>query len=879
MPRLVIDDRPVDVPDGTTLLHAARRAGRDIPTLCHDERLTPSGACRMCLVSVEGRARPVTACNTPAAEGMVVRTTTPELEANRAALRDLLDASLAPKAGAALPAREPAAGAPRAPFVDDTHPYFLVDMAKCIACFRCVRICDEVQGQHVWRTWNRGADVAIRPDGPSMLESSCVACGACVDTCPTDALIDRTAVERPAPSHWVRTTCSYCGVGCELEFGVDRDHIVAARPVLDAPVSKGHLCVKGRYAFDFIDASDRLTVPLVRDSRDEPFREATWEEAVRVVADGFRAALARGGPAGVGVLGSARGTNEENYAAQKFARVALGTNNVDCCARVCHAPTATAMARVLGTGAATNSYDDIERASAFLVCGTNTLENHPVVGARIRAQVRRGAPLIVIDPRRIELAEEATVHLALRPGTNIPLLNAMAHVLLTEDLVDHEFLANRVDGLAEFRASLAPFSPEAVAPITGVAAADIRRAARLYAAQRPAMMFHGLGVTEHRQGVDGVIALVHLALLTGNLGKPGAGVNPLRGQNNVQGSAHMGCEPSRLTGYVPIADGRDRFESVWKRPVPGAPGLTLLGMMDAAEAGRFHALYAIGYDILMTNADLARTRRALANVDFVVVQDLFLTETAREFANVVLPAASTFEKDGTFMNAERRIQRVRKAVRPRGASKPDWEILALMARELGFERDFAFGSAEAIWDEVRAVWPPGAGISYERIDRAGLQWPCPTTDHPGTTLLHVDRFPMGPKARLVPLPYTATEEICDGDYPWLLSTGRTLYQFNAGTMTGRTPNQELRPADTLDMAPVDADRLGIADGDPVEVKSRRGAVVLPARRDGRVSQGQLFATFHATEPLVNLLTSSVRDPNTGTPEYKVTAVAVRRVPS
>jgi formate dehydrogenase major subunit len=749
------------------------------------------------------------------------------------------------------------------------------DFSKCITCFRCVRICDEVQGQFVWRAWNRGDATRIRPgEAPSLLESDCVSCGACADTCPTGALEDQSILERGMPVKWTRTTCPYCGVGCEMNVGTREGRIVQVKPVLVAPVNKGHLCVKGRYAFDFTHALDRITEPMIREAG--AWRNVSWPEAVERVAKNFRGILAETGADSIGVLGSARGTNEENYLAQKFARVALGTNNVDCCARVCHAPTAAGMKQTLGTGAATNSFDDIEHASAFLLCGCNPTENHPIIGARIKQAVLRGARLIVIDPREIELTRYADVHLPLRPGSNVPLLNALAQVIIAEGWADEAALRERVDDFEAYRAFVAAWTPERAAAITNVPAAAIRAAARLYATSKPAMCFHGLGMTEHVQGTEGVMCLVNLALLTGNFGRPGTGVNPLRGQNNVQGSAHMGCEPGNLTGFVPLDQGRNAFEAVWHAPVPHAPGLNLMQMMDAARDGKLKALWAIGYDVALTNPNAVATKAALAKLDFVVVQDLFMNELAREFGHVFLPACSSFEKDGTFMNSERRVQRVRPALEPMGSSKPDWAILCAVAKAMGFEEGFHFQSAEEIWNEVRAVWKAGAGLSYDRLEPAGRQWPCPSEGHPGTTILHTDSFAHGPRAPLKRVEFAATAEVTTAEFPFLLTTGRTLYQFNAGTMTARTPNAKLRETDTLDISPADAARLDLHGGERVRIRSRHGEAIIPLRLDPRVKPGELFATFHATEVFLNQLTGPHRDNVVMTPEYKIVAVAVER---
>lgn len=882
-----INDQNHEFAEGLTILQALRSAGIEVPTLCHDERLKPAGDCRMCLVQIAGWSHPVTACNTPLADGMAIVTHSPELESERRSLLAMLADRYPPAAVHQFPDKplhrylreydlnHGCYGVPDPALLDDSHPYIRVDMSRCIDCYRCVRICGEVQGQFVWEVLNRGAATRIVPDsGTTLLESSCVSCGACVDTCPTGALEDKSILHLGIPTDWTKTTCPYCGTGCEMNVGTREGRIVEIKPAHDAPVNKGHLCVKGRYSYEFVYADDRITSPMIRENGE--WRNVSWDEAIRFTAERLRQIVAEHGPDSVGVLGSARATNEENYLAQKFARVALGTNNVDCCARVCHGPTAAAMKLTLGTGAATNSYDDIERAQVILLCGANATENHPIVGARIKQAALRGAKLIVIDPRNIELAQYADIHLSLRPGTNVPLLNAMACAILEEGLCDETFLADRVTDIEEFREFTKQYAPEKVAELCGVEAQQIRQAARLYATTKPAMCVHGLGMTEHTQGTDGVMCLVNLALLTGNIGKPGAGINPLRGQNNVQGSAHMGCEPGNLTGYVPIASNRDSFEIIWRATLPTTKGLNLMEMMDAAEAGTLKALWGIGYDILLTNANVSATRQALAKLDLVIVQDLFMNETAREFGTVFLPAASSYEKDGTFMNAERRIQRIRKAIEPIGEAKSDWEIICLLASALGKAESFNFHSPEEIWDEVRAVWKAGQGISYPRIEQAGLQWPCPNESHPGTQMLHTESFPIGEKASLRRVAFHPTQESVTEEFPLLLVTGRTLMHFNAGTMTMRTKNAALRPADTLDISSTDAQSLGLTDGDCVRILSRYGEAILPVNISNDVKPGELFATFHTAKAYLNCVTSPFRDSYVGTPEYKVTAVRIEK---
>ncbi|WP_338869538.1 formate dehydrogenase subunit alpha [Myxococcus stipitatus] len=885
MLRVTIDGQQCECPPGT-LLQALEALGIQVPALCHDSRLTPVGACRMCIVEVEGRGRPVAACTEPMVDSMVVRTRSPTVEAQRRVLLALLASEYPAEAVVHHPDKPfhrlireyglegELRGEHLPQLRDDSHPYIHVDMSQCIYCYRCVRICDEVQGQFVWRIWNRGAQTRILPDGPSLKESSCVACGACVDTCPSGALEDRTLLDRSWPEAWTRTTCAYCGVGCEMDVGTRGGSIVTVRPSREGPSNRGHLCSKGRYAFGFGEAPDRITAPMLR----EPggWRRATWDEALGFLAERLWHVRRRHGADSVGMLGSARATNEENYLAQKLARVVLGTNNVDCCARVCHAPSAAALNDMLGTGASTNAFEDVEHARTLLLAGSNATECHPVVGARIKQAALRGARLIVIDARRTELARHADIHLQPRVGTDVPLLNALAHVVVTEGLGAEDFLRERVDAVEDFGAFIAAWTPERAAALCGVAPEAIRQAARLYATQGPSMCLHGLGMTEHVRGTETVMALVNLALLTGNLGGPGMGINPLRGQNNVQGSAHMGCEPQHLTGYAPLELNRARFEATWGARLPTTTGLDLMMMMEAAREGKLKALWAFGYDVLLTNPSAHSTRAALEQLELVVVQDLFLNETARAVGHVFLPACTSFEKDGTFMNGERRVQRVRRALSPAGESLPDWEILCRAARALGHPEGFDFTSPEDVWNEVRSVWPAGAGLSYARLEAGGLQWPCPDEAHPGTRLLHAHGFSRGPRAPLRLINYTPSPEMCSEEYPFVLMTGRRLYQFNAGTMTSRTPHAALQPGDWLDMAREDARRLGLENGTRVRVRSRHGEAVLPMRATDGLRPGELFATFHTTDVFINEVTGPHLDAVTHTPGYKLTAVRIER---
>ncbi|MSR64494.1 MAG: formate dehydrogenase subunit alpha [Verrucomicrobiae bacterium] len=886
--RATINGKSVGVSSGTTILDAMRTIGFDVPTACHDPRLKPYGGCRVCAVQVKGMARPLTACNTPIADGMEIETHTPEIEGLRKTLLRLLVKDYPAEAVRKYPDKpfhrvlrqygvdEECTGKSNAALVDDSHAYIKVDMSQCIKCYRCVRICDEVQGQFVWQAWERGGETQVKPaTGKNFKESECVSCGACVDTCPTGALEDKTLIERGVPTKWTKTICSYCGTGCEVNVGTRDNLITTIRPALEGPSNHGHTCVKGRYAFDYVYAKDRAVTPMIK--RNGSWENVSWDEVIQYIATHFKDTIAKHGPDSIGVLSSARGTNEENYVAQKFARVVLGTNNIDCCARVCHSPTAAAMKMTLGTGAATNSLDDIAKARTIMVCGANPTEGHPVTGARIKQAALKGANLIIIDPRDIELSHYADLQIQLKPGTNVLVFNAMAATIVEEGLTDEAFIRDRLTEYDEFREYIKQFAPEKVAGQIGVPAEKIREAARMYATQKPSLACHGLGMTEHIQGTEGIMAMVNLALLTGNMGKPGTGINPLRGQNNVQGAPHMGCEPKLMAGYVPIEDVRAQFEAAWHVEIPHSKGMNMFDMLDAAVAGKFKVLWSIGYDIMLTNPNAQETRRGLEKLDLVIVQDLFMNQTAKEFGDVFLPAASSFEKDGTFMNGERRVQRVHKAVEPQGQARSDWEIVCEVARAMGKGEHFQYKTAEDIWDEVRSLWSQSKGMSYERLDQRGLQWPCPSEDHPGTDVMHTESFSHGKTTPLRRIEFVQPPETTSKDFPFLLTTGRNLYQYNASTQTFRTPNATMYKTDYLDVSPVDARWLGLIDGEEVRIRSRTGAAVLPIQIREKQKPGELYATFHSVRVFLNELTSPHRDRYTQTPEYKVTAVTVEKV--
>jgi formate dehydrogenase major subunit len=885
--RVTIDGRGVEVPSGASVLAAVRAAGRDVPSLCWDPRTSPGGSCRTCLVAVDGD-HVVAACTTPATEGMVVRTDHPTATAAVRGTLELLVSSLPARALDAPPERSElvracattgvAASPPDdriAARVDSSHPYVRFDPDLCIACGRCVRMCDEVQGTYALTLAGRGpGTVLVAGAGDRWIDSPCVGCGGCVDACPTGALFEPGLHDLRPIESTTRTTCGYCGVGCSLEVHVRDDTVAAITPALDGPVNRGHACVKGRFAHAFARSRDRLTSPLVR--RNGRLQPATWQEALDVVGRELRLTIAEHGPDAVAAISSARATNEENYLLQKLMRAVIGTNNVDNCSRLCHAPSAAGLVAAFGLSGGTNSLDDLDRTDCILLVGANPTEAHPVVGSRLKRMVG-GARLVVIDPRRTELAAVADVHLANRPGSNVAVFHGLAHLLLASGHVDETFLAERVSGLAELRPTLDDYDPDRVSRIAGVPADKLRLAAALYGtAKRPAIVY-GLGVTEHAHGTDGVRALANLAILKGAVGTDqGCGILPLRGQNNVQGASDMGALPDLLPGYqhVTDVDARRRVAAVWGVEPQAVPGLRIPEMFDAAIEGRVRALYVMGEDIAQTDPDSAHVRAALAACDFVVVQEIFLSKTAM-LADVVLPAASFLEKDGTFVNFDRRFQRVRPALPPPGQARTDFDILNAVASTLG--ADLHCPDPAAALAECAAVTPLFAGVSHRRLEAEGaLHWPCRSIDDPGEATLYLDRFetPDG-RAALGSRPYLPPGEQPDATYPLILVTGRRLEHYNAGTMTRRTANLALLPTERLDLHPTDAARLDVRDGTEVVVSSRRGRIQVGVHLTDEVLPGQVFLAFHFPDAAVNELTSGWTDEVTSCPEYKVTAVSVQ----
>lgn len=884
---LTINGRSVAAEPGDTIYMAARKVGISIPSLCVSHQLAPHGSCRLCLCEVDGQSGTPASCTTPVRDGMIVRTDSASLNRHRHNIVELYLSEHredAPLPGAlqelALALGVKQVRYPdhtrrkRADVRDESNPFFNFDNAACISCARCVRACDEIQGTFALTMVERGFDARPMAGGGSFAASNCVSCGACVKECPTGALQEKSVAQSSLPTKTVRTTCAYCGVGCTFDAGVRDGHVVSMVPADDGPSNAGHACMKGRFGWSYIEAPDRVRKPLLREG--DRWVQISWRTALDRLAEEFTRIKRAHGPDALAVISSSRGTNEENYLFAKFVRCVLGTNHIDNCARVCHSATVTGMMETLGTSAATNSIADLDRAKLILVVGANPAESHPVIGARIKQAHRRGATLIVIDPRRTELARLATIHLQLHPGTNVALLNGLGHVIAREHLFDNAFIESRTEGLKDWLESVAPCTPEKTEQITGVPASLIREAARRYATSGASLCVHGLGVTEHRWGSHGVIALCNLALATGNLGRPGTGINPLRGQNNVQGASDVGSIPTYFAGYQPFDDPAlaAKHRAVTGRPLPAKRGMKTPDMWDAALEGRLKGLWIIGYDVAQTDPNLKKVREALSRLEFLVVQDLFLTETTK-FAHLVLPGASFLEKDGTFTNLERRIQRIRKAVEPPDGVLPDWQVVSEVSTRMGYPMRYAHPSE--IMDEIAKLTPTLAGVSYDKLERPeGLQWPVPSKDHPGTPLMHAEQFPRG-RARFVGVEYLPPGESPTQDYPFVLITGRILQHYNCGAQTRRTDIMQLVDTDVLEMHPEDAQRLGFRDGDMAKLVSVRGDAALPVALSERVLPGEVFTSFHFPTTDLNVLLSSSADESSKCPEYKVSAVRVEKL--
>ena len=899
---LQIDGVEVTVPEGTSVLRAAAEADINIPKLCASDNLEAFGSCRICAVEIDGRRGTPASCTTPVEAGMQVNTQTDKLARLRRNIMELyisdhpLDCLTCPSNGdcelqdmaGAVGLREVRYGFKGENHLDaqkdESNPYFTFDPSKCIVCSRCVRACEEVQGTFALTISGRGFDSTVSPgqDQP-FLDSECVSCGACVQSCPTSTLMEKSVIDAGQPEHSVVTTCAYCGVGCSFKADMKGSEVIRMVPYKDGQANHGHSCVKGRFAFGYATHEDRITQPMIRDSIDQPWQEVSWEEAISFAAGRLRSIQADHGRESIGGITSSRCTNEETYLVQKLIRAAFGNNNTDTCARVCHSPTGYGLKTTLGESAGTQTFDSVMHADLVMVIGANPTDAHPVFGSLLKRRLREGAKLIVVDPRRIDLVKSPHVetqhHLKLRPGSNVAFVNAMAHVIVTEGLEDMAFIAERCEEQAyqAWRTFISEpqHAPEQTEAITGIPADELRSAARLYAQAGNAAIYYGLGVTEHSQGSSMVMGIANLALATGNIGREGVGVNPLRGQNNVQGSCDMGSFPHELPGYQHVADDavRSRFEARWNVELDNEPGLRIPNMFDAALDGTFRGLYCQGEDIAQSDPNTSHVEAALKALDCLIVQDIFLNETAK-FAHVFLPGSSFLEKDGTFTNAERRINRVRKVMPPL-AGKADWEVTMLLSNALGYPMDYQDPSE--IMDEIAALTPTFTGVSYDRLEELGsIQWPCNESAPDGTPTMHLESFPIG-KAHFAITEYVATEERSSRRFPLLLTTGRILSQYNVGAQTRRTENQVWHDEDVLELHPHDAEERGVNDGDWLGVASRAGETVMRARISDRMQPGVVYTTFHHPGSGANVVTTDNSDWATNCPEYKVTAVQVVKV--
>ncbi|QPB59658.1 formate dehydrogenase subunit alpha [Enterococcus faecalis] len=893
---LSIDNQEVTVPKGTTILEAAKGLGVEIPTLCHLKELAPDGSCRMCVVEVEGGRRGglTTACTAHCQEDMVVATHSEKVADSRRFILDLLlsnhklecfscgkngDCQLQQYAldygidatsfteGKRMPCHQE----------DTSNPFFSYDPEKCIMCRRCARVCQLRQGRDVLSIANRGFETKMMPSyGQAFDQSICESCGNCVSSCPTGALTAKDTKEyRKWETQKIPTTCPHCGTGCQMNLLVKNNRLVGVEPI-DGPANKNLLCVKGKFAsYKFVGSGDRLTEPLIK--RNGIFEPASWEEALTLVSSKFNEIKAENGPDALAGFSCSRATNEDNYVFQKMVRAAFGTNNVDNCARVCHSASVHGLAQTLGSGAMTNPIADItEDVDMILLVGSNPEEAHPVIGAQIRQAIQRGTQVVVVDPRKINLVKDSALHLQVQAGTNVAFANGMMHVILKEGLADRHFIEERTEGFLDLEKMMADYTPEKVAEICHIHPEDLIQAARMYAKAEKAPIIYCLGVTEHSTGTEGVMSMSNLAMLVGKVGKPGCGVNPLRGQNNVQGACDMGCMPYDFPGYQKVNNPEviDKFEKAWHVPLNRNTGLTSTKVLPAATAGNVKGLYIFGEDPIVTDPDTGHVRQALESLDFLVVQELFMTETAA-YADVVLPGISYAEKDGTFTNTERRVQRVRKAVEPRGQAREDYEIFCEVMTRMGYP--CAYESAKEIMKEISAVTPSFGGINYERLEKESLQWPCRSLTDPGTPIMHVGSFARG-KGLFKAIPYKQAQELPDEEYPYLMSTGRMLYHYNTRAMTGRTEGiNQIANHSYIEINAVDAQALGIQEGDKVEVHSRRGKIETYAAVGNRVFPQEVFMTFHFPDGNVNEITNAVFDDIATIPEYKVCAVAIKPV--
>ena len=896
---LTIDGQRIAVGEGTSVMRAAALAGVDVPKLCATDSLDPFGSCRLCVVEIDGRKGTPASCTTPCTPDMSVTTQSPKLERLRRGVMELYisdhpldcltcaangDCELQDMAGA-VGLRNVRYGYDGENHLgqakDVSNPYFQFDPSKCIVCSRCVRACEETQGTFALTIAGRGFGSKVAAGtGGSFMESDCVSCGACVQACPTATLTETTVVALGQPRRSVITTCAYCGVGCSFKAEMQGDQVVRMVPYKNGGANEGHSCVKGRFAWGYASHKDRVLEPMIRDTIDDEWRVVSWEEAIFTAASRLRAVQQRHGVTSIGGITSSRTTNEEVFVVQKMIRTAFGNNNVDTCARVCHSPTGYGLNATFGTSAGTQDFKSVDKADVILLIGANPTDAHPVFASRMKKRLRYGAELIVVDPRRIDLVKsphvEAAEFLQLRPGTNVAIVNALAHVIVTEDLVDHRFVAERCDpaAFAKWAAFIArpENSPEATEANTGVPAESVRSAARLYALAPNGAIYYGLGVTEHSQGSTMVMGMANLAMATGNIGRDGVGVNPLRGQNNVQGSCDMGSFPHELSGYRHISDDTVRalFDDLWGGTLSPEPGLRIPNMFDAAVHGNFKGLFVQGEDIAQSDPNTTHVMAALKAMEVVIVQDLFINETAK-LAHIFLPGTSFLEKDGTFTNAERRINRVRPVMKSQ-TGKQEWEVVADLSAALGFP--MKYDDSAQIMDEIAMLTPTFKGVSFDYLDKVGsVQWPCNDANPLGTPIMHASTFARG-LGRFMETPYVPTEERSNRRFPLLLTTGRILSQYNVGAQTRRTDNVQWHDSDRLEIHPADAEERGIKTGDVVTIASRIGATTVAALVSDRVPQGVVYTTFHHPISGANIVTTEESDWATNCPEYKVTAVQV-----